>query len=685
MPRAPPTPARRRPSRIRRSLAPSLLRPLGRCFRGHAARRPGGRRGPPRSLAGNRWPPCVLRSRCRSKSPPAAGFGESKPMSKLRTTGDTAISGISSRFWSGATFRMRSQARTAELLRRIFAAEGQIHGMSAESVHLHELGSLDTLVDIVGAVAGVAHLAPDTVAASPVNVGSGSVEAEHGTLEIPAPRHRPAPAGSADVLRRLRFRTHHSHRCGVDRPCRFVRRLAPDSPPSGSGTASGPPILKRAVPNALRVVWGLAPDRAGNAVIVVEATLDDLPPEIAPHLLERLLAAGARDAFFAPVQMKKGRAGLALTALADPEKRDAVVGTLFRESTTLGVRITEAERETLERRVLRVRTPWGPVGVKLGLVDGAVVNRAPGVRGLPPAGRECRGSRSRRCTGRPWRRRSPRSRTLRIRPAPLPRTVRDDRLARASRSAGIRPRPGGGIGARGPGGRFDRRLDRNAGRGSVLGEDLLAGGRAAPGWRGSLRRRKAPSSSRRWAAIPTTPGCLVSLVARSGSRNWRGGRGCWPSAKWGSTTTTTSVPRPQQRDVFRRQIRVARELGLPVVVHHRDAEDDFLQIADEEELAECGAILHCFTASERLARAAWERGFLLSFSGILNVQERGRPAPNGRARPCGSPPGRDRQSLPGAGAAPGSPRRTRHGHGDRPRPRRRALRRPGGNRSGYRR
>lgn len=79
-------------------------------------------------------------------------------------------------------------------------------------------------------------------------------------------------------------------------------------------------------------------------------------------------------------------------------------------------------------------------------------------------------------------------------------------------------------------------------------------------------------------------------------------------------------PRPEQRDVFRRQIRVARALGLPVVVHHRDAEDDFLRIADEEDLAECRAILHCFTASERLARAAWERGFLISFSGILTFR-----------------------------------------------------------------
>ena len=79
-------------------------------------------------------------------------------------------------------------------------------------------------------------------------------------------------------------------------------------------------------------------------------------------------------------------------------------------------------------------------------------------------------------------------------------------------------------------------------------------------------------------------------------------------------------PRPEQRDVFRRQIRTARELGLPVVVHHRDAEDDFLRIADEEDLPACGAILHCFTASERLARAGWERGFLISFSGILTFR-----------------------------------------------------------------
>lgn len=266
--------------------------------------------------------------------------------------------------------------RAALLLRRIFEAEGQIHGMTAESVHLHELGSLDTLVDIVGAVAGVAHLAPDRVVASAVNLGSGSVEAEHGTLEIPAP--------ATGLL--LRGVPTFSDGSGFERttPTGAVLTGLADSfggwpamTPERIGYGLGSANPREGRPNALRAVLGTAPDRLGKLVSVIEATLDDLQPEIAPHLLERLLAAGARDAFFTPVQMKKGRPGLVLTALVDPPRREAVVSVLFSESTTLGVRITEAERETLERRVVSVETPWGPVGLKLGTRDGTVVNRAP--------------------------------------------------------------------------------------------------------------------------------------------------------------------------------------------------------------------------------------------------------------------------------------------------------------------
>ncbi len=269
--------------------------------------------------------------------------------------------------------------RAAQLLRRIFEAEARIHGMTPESVHLHELGSLDTLVDIVGAVAGVACLDPDQVVGSPVNLGSGSVEAEHGTLEIPAPATGMLLRGVPTFSDGSGFeRTTPTGAVLTGLACSFGGWPPMTAERIGYGLGSADPQEGR--PNALRVVLGSAPDladHAGRVVIVVETTLDDLQPELAPHLIESLLAAGARDAFFTPVQMKKGRPGLLLTALADPARREAVVAALFSESTTLGVRITEAERETLERRVVSARTPWGEVGLKIGMRGGNVVNRAP--------------------------------------------------------------------------------------------------------------------------------------------------------------------------------------------------------------------------------------------------------------------------------------------------------------------
>ena len=273
----------------------------------------------------------------------------------------------------------------AGLLRRIFEAEGQIHGKSAEAVHLHELGSLDTLVDLAGAADGVAHLAPDRVVGSPVNVGSGSVEAEHGLLAIPAP---------ATVLLLSGVPT-FSDGAGFERTTPTGAALTaladdftgwPRFTPERVGYGLGSADPQEGRPNALRLVLGSAPDAPESAVpaasgtepvLIVEATLDDLPPEIAPHLVERLLAAGARDAFLTPVIMKKGRPGVSVTALAGPDRREAVVAAMFAESTTLGVRITEAAREVRERRSVRVRTPWGEVGLKLGLAGGRVVNRAP--------------------------------------------------------------------------------------------------------------------------------------------------------------------------------------------------------------------------------------------------------------------------------------------------------------------
>lgn len=280
----------------------------------------------------------------------------------------------------GSALDQPARERAALLLRRIFEAEGRIHGRPPESVHLHELGSLDTLVDLAGAADGVGHLAPDRIVFGRVNLGSGSVTAEHGVLEVPAP-------ATALLLRGVPT---FSDGSGFERTtptgaaltaladdCGGWPRFTPTRVGYGLGTADP----KEGRPNALRMVLGDAEDaatRPGEPLLVVEATVDDLSPELAPHLLERLLAAGARDAFLTPVVMKKGRPGVTVTALAAPDRRRAVVETLFAESTTLGVRTTEAARETLERRAVPVETPWGPVTVKLGLADdGSIVNRAP--------------------------------------------------------------------------------------------------------------------------------------------------------------------------------------------------------------------------------------------------------------------------------------------------------------------
>lgn len=270
-----------------------------------------------------------------------------------------------------------TRERAAALLRRIFEAEGRIHGQPPESVHLHELGSLDTLVDLAGAADGVARLAPDRIVFGRVNLGSGSVTAEHGVLEIPAP-------ATALLLRGVPT---FSDGSGFERTTPTGAALTaladecggwPGFTPTRIGYGLGTADPKEGRPNALRMVLGDAEDAApGEPLLVVEATVDDLSPELAPHLLERLLAAGARDAFLAPVVMKKGRPGVTVTALTAPDRRRAVVETLFAESTTLGVRTTEAARETLERRAVPVETPWGPVTVKLGLRDGRIVNRAP--------------------------------------------------------------------------------------------------------------------------------------------------------------------------------------------------------------------------------------------------------------------------------------------------------------------
>jgi hypothetical protein len=267
--------------------------------------------------------------------------------------------------------------RTLALVRRLFEAEAEVHGQSAESIHLHELGSLDTLVDVVGAITGVARLGVSEVVCSAVNLGGGFVETEHGRMSVPAPATalllKGAPVFSdGDDFERTTptgalLATGLATRFGAF-PAMTIRKL-------GHGLGARDPEKGR--PNALRLVLGERERAVSGQVLVIETTVDDMTPEQTGYLQEKLLAASVLDVFLTPVLMKKNRPGVNVTVLARPENREAVSEILFSEGTTLGIRYHEVRREVLERRFLSVLTPYGAVRVKEGLHDGRVVNRAP--------------------------------------------------------------------------------------------------------------------------------------------------------------------------------------------------------------------------------------------------------------------------------------------------------------------
>ncbi|MGH9335948.1 MAG: nickel pincer cofactor biosynthesis protein LarC, partial [Vicinamibacteria bacterium] len=269
------------------------------------------------------------------------------------------------------------KSRSLALLRRLFEAEAEVHGETAESVHLHELGSLDTIVDVVGAVAGLSLLGPSEVVCSPLNVGGGFVETEHGRMTVPAPATalllRGAPVFSdGDDFERTTptgalLATGLATRFGAF-PAMTLQRI-------GYGLGVKDPDSGRV--NALRLVLGAREGSESEVVLVIEATIDDMTPQQTGYLLDKLLEAAVLDAFVAPVSMKKNRPGVNVTVLVRPEGREAVTGILFSEGTTLGIRYHEVRRDVLERRLVSVSTRYGPVRVKEGILRGKVVNRAP--------------------------------------------------------------------------------------------------------------------------------------------------------------------------------------------------------------------------------------------------------------------------------------------------------------------
>jgi uncharacterized protein (TIGR00299 family) protein len=243
--------------------------------------------------------------------------------------------------------------RAVQAFRLIGEAEGRVHGVPAERVHLHEVGALDAALDIVGSIGGFEQLGVAAVYHRPVAIGNGWVEAAHGRLPVPAP-------ATALLLEGLEVAAGGPVEGEATTPtgAALLRVLSSGSPPdrwrmvsSGWGAGSRDP---RQYPNALRILLAEAASEAGQ-VTMLATDVDDLSPEYMEPLRQALLAAGALDVQTWPVQMKKGRTGFRCEIVVDEPAVSAVTAALFRHSTTAGVRRTRAERVTLPRRQVTVR------------------------------------------------------------------------------------------------------------------------------------------------------------------------------------------------------------------------------------------------------------------------------------------------------------------------------------------
>jgi len=277
----------------------------------------------------------------------------------------------------GSALSATARRRAADLFRRLAEAEAAIHQMPVERVHLHEVGALDSIIDIVGSVFGLEWFGAARILASPLNVGGGMVRSAHGVFPVPAPATlrllEGVPVYSSGVQMETvtptgaLLVTGHAGGYGP-LPSMRVERIG-----YGAGDRDLPET-----PNVLRIVIGdEGAGETGQRVVVLECEIDDMNPQIFGPVMERLYAAGALEVFYTAVQMKKNRPGTLMTVVALPDAREDLTAIVFRETTTIGLRYQEVARACLEREIVVVETEVGPVRFKIARHGGDLMNAAP--------------------------------------------------------------------------------------------------------------------------------------------------------------------------------------------------------------------------------------------------------------------------------------------------------------------
>jgi pyridinium-3,5-bisthiocarboxylic acid mononucleotide nickel chelatase len=273
-----------------------------------------------------------------------------------------------------------AKSRARQLFQRLGEAEAAIHHVPVENIHLHEVGALDSIIDIVGAVFALEWFKPDRIVSSPLNVGGGMVHSAHGLFPVPAPATlrllEGVPVYSSGAQHELVTPT------GALLITAYASTFGPIPPMTmdrvGYGAGDRDPAD---TPNVLRVIVGEGGQSGAHVsteqIVVLECEIDDMNPQLFGSVMDKLYKAGALEVYFAAVQMKKNRPGTLLTILAQPEQRQSLAGIVFRETTTIGVRYHEVTRERLDRENVNVPTPLGTVRFKIARFGGQVVNASP--------------------------------------------------------------------------------------------------------------------------------------------------------------------------------------------------------------------------------------------------------------------------------------------------------------------
>ncbi|HUD71161.1 MAG TPA: nickel pincer cofactor biosynthesis protein LarC [Dongiaceae bacterium] len=272
----------------------------------------------------------------------------------------------------------RVKALSMKTFERLVRAEARVHRTTVDHVHLHEVGAVDAIVDVVGTMIGLEALGWPRVVCSPLHVGSGTVTMEHGTFPVP-------PPAVAELLRgRPCYATHVEGELVTPTGAALATTLATGFGPLpsmrlqkvgyGAGTRE-----YHDHPNLLRALLGDWVDEAATreTVIVVQTTIDDMNPQLYGHLMERLFAAGALEVFYTPIQMKKNRPGTMATIIVPQGRMEAITEVVFRETTTIGFRYLPMGRIEMAREIITVRTPWGPVRMKVSHYNGAIMQSTP--------------------------------------------------------------------------------------------------------------------------------------------------------------------------------------------------------------------------------------------------------------------------------------------------------------------